>query len=90
MIHTDLIALFGWGAAPEAVNNATAEAYMTTGVTSVLNHLALQLFIAYLRPKFIEELMKNIPEALYDAVTMAQDMEKILTDPKKNSIFLSV
>lgn len=90
LFHADILALEGWGAAPEASKNATAGAYMRTGATSAFNHVALQLFIANLRPNLREELMKNIPETLYDAFTMAQDMEKILTEPKKPGTFLSV
>lgn len=90
LFHADIVALQGWAGAPEASKNATAAAYMKTGVTSAFNHLALQLFIANLRPNLREELMKNIPETLYDAFTMAQDMEKILTEPKKQNTFLSV
>ena len=34
--------------------------------------------------------MKNVPGTLYEAFTMAQDMEKILSEPKRQGAFVSV
>jgi hypothetical protein len=70
-----ILTLDGWGAVPDASKNDTAAAYKGNGVTSAFNHLALQLFIANLRPNLREELLKNILDTLFDAFAMAQDIE---------------
>ncbi len=52
------------------------------GVTTALNHVAIQLFVAGLKPAIRDEMMKNMPVLLWEAFQQAITLEKIHTPLK--------
>jgi hypothetical protein len=55
------------------------------GITTALNHVAIQLFVAGLKPSIRDEMMKNMPVLLWDAFQQAITLEKIHTPLKANT-----
>jgi hypothetical protein len=55
------------------------------GIITALDHVAIQLFVAGLKPSIGDEMMKNMPVLLWDAFQQAITLEKIHTPLKTNS-----
>ena len=54
------------------------------GITTALNHVAIQLFVAGLKPAIRDDMMKAMPIILWDAFQQAITLEKIHTPLKTN------
>ena len=67
-----------------------AETFQSRGITNALNHVGLQIFVANMKPAIRGELMKEMPATLYEAYQQALTLEKVFTEPKKPSNFVSV
>ena len=52
------------------------------GITIFANHIALQVFVAGLRPSIRNELMKRMPDTLWNAFQQALAFERIHATPK--------
>ena len=55
-----------------------------------MNHVGLQIFVANMKPSIRNDLMKNMPPTLVEAYTEALNLERVATEPKKASQFVSV
>ena len=49
------------------------------GITTALNHVAIQLFVAGLKPAIRDNMMKAMPILLWDTFQQAITLEKIPT-----------
>ena len=54
------------------------------GITAAFNHVAIQLFVAGLKPAIRDDLMKNMPVILWDAFQQAITLEKVHMPLKHN------
>jgi hypothetical protein len=70
-----LITLGGYDALPIAVRG-TIPTIFDLRITMTLNHVAIQLFVAGLKPTIHHEMMKGMLVLLYDAFQQANTLEK--------------
>lgn len=73
---TAIIALAGYNAIPEADRRAGVQRLLDTGITTAMNHIGLQLFVAGLRSSIRDELMKNMPAFLWKPFKMPSRWRK--------------
>ena len=66
-----------------AVKEGAARRYMVDGATLMLNHVALQIFVAGLRQAIREELMKAMPPTFLEAYKQALNLERAMAEPSK-------
>lgn len=85
-----VIALAGYNAIPAADRRAGVQHLLDTGITTAMNHIGLQLFVAGLRSSIRDELMKNMPASLWEAFQNAVSLEKISASTKTSSTFPTV
>ena len=69
--------LQGFDAIPAADRTAGLQANLDLGVAAILNHLAIQIFVAGLRPSIRDKMMENMPVDLWNALQDALRLEKI-------------
>ena len=84
----EIRALAGFNALAVNVKEETARRYMVDGATIMLNHVALQIFVAGLRQAIREEMMKAMPPTFLDAYKQALNLERAMAEPSK--AFVSV
>lgn len=67
-----------------------AQNFQNRGLTNAFNHVGLQIFVANMKPNIRSELMKTMPATLFEAYQAALTLERVFTEPKKPSNFVSV
>ena len=78
-------ALAGFNALAAATKQDVLNDAANKAVWNTMNHMGVQLFISNLKPVFRDELMKNPPATLMEAVKAARHLEKIKQDPKSTA-----
>ena len=78
----EVVALAGYAALAANVRADGIANLINTGITTAMNHIGLQLFVAGLRSSIRDELMKNMPVSLWAAFQSAMAMEKITSTPR--------
>ena len=78
-------ALAGFNALAAATKQDVLNDAANKAVWNTMNHMGVQLFISNLKPAFRDELMKNPPATLMEAVKAARHLEKIKQDPKSTA-----
>ena len=78
----EVVGLAGYAALAADVKTNGIAALINTGITTAMNHIGLQLFVAGLRSSIRDELMKNMPDSLWAAFQSAMALEKITSTPK--------
>ena len=63
----EVVGLAGYAALAADVKTNGIAALINTGITTAMNHIGLQLFVAGLRSSIRDELMKNMPDSLWAA-----------------------
>ena len=81
----EVVALAGYAGLAANVRNNGIAALINSGITTAMNHIGLQLFVAGLRSSIRDELMKNMPDSLWAAFQAAMAMEKITSTPKASA-----
>jgi len=81
----EVVALAGYAGLAANVRNNGIAALINSGITTAMNHIGLQLFVAGLRSSIRDELMKNMPDSLWAAFQSAMAMEKITSTPKASA-----
>ena len=81
----EVVALAGYAGLAANVRNDGIAALINSGITTAMNHIGLQLFVAGLRSSIRDELMKNMPDSLWAAFQAAMAMEKITSTPKASA-----
>ena len=81
----EVVALAGYAGLAADVRNNGIAALINSGITTAMNHIGLQLFVAGLRSSIRDELMKNMPDSLWAAFQSAMAMEKITSTPKASA-----
>ena len=78
----EVVALAGYAALAADVRAGGIAALINIGITTAMNHIGLQLFVAGLRSSIRDELMKNMPASLWEAFQAAMALEKITSTPR--------
>jgi len=81
-----MLALAGWNALPAAVQQEPLNSAGEKAIWNTMNHMGVQLFISNLRASLRDELMKNPPATLMEAVKAARHLEKISAEPRNGKI----
>ena len=82
-----VVALAGYAGIVEDMRNDGIAALINLGMTTAMNHIGLQLFVAGLRSSIQDELMNNMPESLWAANQLAKALEMITSTPKATGFF---
>jgi hypothetical protein len=85
-----ILALAGFNALAADVKQAPLNAAATNAISNTMTHMGVQLFISNLKPSLRDELMKNPPATLCDAVKAARHLERISMEPKSNGKTVAV
>ena len=75
--------LAGFGALANGPKHATLDRAMQLGAEQAFHYVALQHFIANLKPAYRDELMKTAPATLYSAFKAAAELEGIQATPHR-------
>ena len=78
----EVVALAGYAALAANVRADGIATLINIGITTAMNHIGLQLFVAGLRSSIRDELMKNMPASLWEAFQSAMALEKITSTPR--------
>ena len=76
-----ITALQGYDALAQNVRDTTVTGFIDYGLKAMADHVGIQLFVAGLRPKLRDELMKQMPNTLWAAFSRAMELEKISGPP---------
>ncbi len=69
--------LTGWAGVAAAIKTKQLKDAADKVIWATYKHLGVQLFVSNLKPAIHDELMKNPPTDLKQAITQARDIEKI-------------
>ena len=83
VMHPEIVALAGYNALHADIRGIIPT-MVDLGITAAFNHVAIQLFVAGLKPAIRDEMMKNMPVILWDAFQQAITLEKIHMPIKTN------